>query len=165
MSKKILILGHARHGKDTLAQIIRDSVGLQCESTSMIAAKNFIFDKLKELYNYSSIEECWMDRVNHREEWYNLICNFNKEDRSAFVKSVMKTNDIYVGLRSKDELDQCKRENIFDYIIGVYDSTKPKESIKSFNIDIFKECELIVCTNSSLEKLKKVVKMLIEGII
>ncbi len=49
---------------------------------------------------------------------------------------------------------ECKNEELFNYIIGVYDPRKPHESNDSFNIDIFSECDFIIPNGSTLEDLE-----------
>ena len=39
---RLLILGHCRHGKDTLAEILRDEFGMTFESSSQSAADIFL---------------------------------------------------------------------------------------------------------------------------
>jgi adenosyl cobinamide kinase/adenosyl cobinamide phosphate guanylyltransferase len=72
---RLLVLGNARHGKDTFAEILRDNFGLKFISSSQAAADIFIYDELSEKYDYKTSEECYEDRSNHRAEWYNMICD------------------------------------------------------------------------------------------
>jgi len=72
MLPKLLIIGHARHGKDTLAELLRDTFELKFVSSSQAASDIFIFDELKDKYGYTTPEECFEDRVNHRAEWYDM---------------------------------------------------------------------------------------------
>ena len=111
---KILILGHMRHGKSTLAQIIFEEFGYKYDDSSMAAGKIFIYDQLKEKYSYSSFQECYEDRKQHRSEWYDLICEYNTPDNAKLAKDILKTNDMYVGMRANDELQACLKENLFD---------------------------------------------------
>ncbi len=64
----ILIIGHGRHGKDTLAELIQVYTGFTFKSSSESAAEIFIYDALKEKYGYKSFIECYEDRHNHRAE-------------------------------------------------------------------------------------------------
>lgn len=162
---KILILGHKEHGKTTLARLIGEMSNLTFVDSSMMAAKIFIFNTLKGKYGYRDIEECYIDRRNHREEWYNLICEYNKEDKSALAKEIMKTSDMYVGMRSDSELQQCKKEKIFDIIVGIFDPSKPLEGKNSMTVDIFKESDFIILAKENESELRKSVKTLIKGII
>lgn len=137
MNKKILILGHARHGKDTFAEILRDHFGLKFKSSSVAASEIFLYDTLKDKYGYETPEECFEDRVNHRQEWHELIVDYNKDDRARLAKDILKDADCYVGMRSGLEIEECKKQGLFDIIIWVDASERldpePKES---FNIDI-----------------------------
>jgi hypothetical protein len=98
--------------------------------------------------------------MNHRAEWYNLIYNFNKEDKTKLAKEILKESDMYVGMREYTEILKCIEENLFDKIIAVYDPRKPSEPNDSFNINIFEISDIIICNNGSLEKLRKTVEFL-----
>ncbi len=154
--KKFLIIGHARHGKDTVAEILKQYFGMRYISSSEAAAKIFIYDALKEKYNYRTIEECFNDRVNHREEWYNLIVDYNKNDKSRLASEIVNSSDCYVGMRDLEEIKACRK--IFDLIIWVDASNRlPKEDSKSFNID--PSCaDIIISNNDSYEDLEQRVK-------
>ena len=133
---KLLILGNARHGKDTFAEILRDHMGLSFQSSSQAAADIFIYDELKVKYGYETPEECFEDRVNHRAEWFDLITAYNSEDRSRLAKSILEINDCYVGMRNRKEVEGCIKEGVFDYIIWVDASERlPLEAGDSFDID------------------------------
>ena len=151
---KILIIGSARHGKDTLAEFVQESFGLTFKSSSQAASEIFIYEELKEKYGYKSSLLCFRDRVNHRAEWHDLICNYNKLDKAALAKKILATSDMYVGMRSNDELDHCVEENLFDWIVGVFDPRKPIESADSFDIDIWRKSDIIIPNNSTIKDFK-----------
>lgn len=161
---KILILGHARHAKDTVAEIIRKNYGLNFESSSRAAAEIFIFDALKDKYNYKDIDECFEDRVNHRKEWNNLICDYNTPNKSRLAEEIMSKNDIYVGMRDDEEFNKCQEICLFDTVIGVFDPRKELEPKTSFNIDMWKSSDIVIMNNSTLEVLEQRVKMVFDGI-
>jgi len=160
---KLLIIGHGRHGKDTVAQMISDCTGLTFESSSKSAAKIFIYDKLQNKYNYKNFNECYEDRVNHRAEWHNLICEYNRDNKSKLAKKITSLNDMYVGMRSNEEIEKCIKDNIFDYIIGVFDPKKPLEPKNSFNIDLFEKSDIIFITGD-LDKVRKNVELVFSNI-
>jgi len=133
---KILIIGSARWGKDSLAEIWAKEFELKYKSSSQAASEIFIFDTLKYKYGYLTPEECFDDRINHREEWFNLISEYNINDKSRLAKEILRYNDCYVGMRSNDEIMACKAQNLFDYTIWVDASKRlPKEPSTSFDID------------------------------
>lgn len=156
--KKILIIGHGRHGKDTVAEIISKYTPLTFSSSSEKAAKIFIYNELKHKYGYSSFEECYKDRHSHRAEWHNLISGYNFSDKARLAKDILKEDDIYVGMRADDEFQECVKQDIFDMVIGVFDPDKPLESKASFNIDMFRVCDYIIVTGDLWKVEKNVEK-------
>lgn len=155
MKTKLLFIGNARHGKDSMAEILRDEIGLRFMSSSQAAADIFIYDALKEKYGYKTPEECFEDRVNHRPEWYQMICDYNKDDRTKLAKGILKLTDCYVGMRDRDEIEACVENKIFDLIVWVDASERlPEEDKSSFNID--KSCaDIIIDNNGTFEEFKK----------
>lgn len=144
MGKKILIIGHAQHGKDTLAELCHNLYNLKFKSSSQAAMDIFIYDVLKEKYGYTSKEECFADRVNRRAEWADLITNYNIPDRSKLARGILESSDIYVGMRKSEEIRACRKEGIIDYVIGVYNPRVPLESRESFDIDLWQESDFII---------------------
>ena len=151
---KLLIIGNMRHGKDTFAELLNEEFGYTFESSSQSAANIFLYDELKDKYGYKTPEECFEDRVNHREEWYLAICNYNKDDRARLAKGILERSDCYVGMRDRDEIEECMRQGIFDLIIWVDASDRlPNEDASSFNID--KSCaDIIIENNGTFEEFK-----------
>lgn len=155
MNKKLLILGNMRHGKDSFAEILNEHFGLSFQSSSQAAANIFLYDSLKDKYGYKTPEECFEDRVNHRAEWKNMICHYNKDDRAKLAKEILKNSDCYVGMRDREEINECMRQGLFDIIIWVDASDRlPLESSDSFDID--KTCaHIIIENNGTFEEFKE----------
>jgi hypothetical protein len=114
---KILILGHGRHGKDTLAEMLRDAVGLKFRSSSEAAAEKAVYPSLKDKYGYQTLEECYADRANHREEWRQLITDYNTPDKGKLCREILETSDCYVGMRCP--LEYAATRDLFDVIFWV----------------------------------------------
>lgn len=163
MKNKILIVGHMRHGKDTVAQMISENTGLTFESSSVAAAKIFLYDALKDKYEYSSFGECYDDRINHRKEWHDLICEYNKGDKARLAKDILSINDMYVGMRSNEEVNKCLKDGIFDLVIGVFDPNKPLEPKESFDIDMFAISDFIIITGD-IDKTRRTVELISKSI-
>lgn len=160
----LLIIGHARHGKDTVAEMISNLTGYKFESSSAAAARIFIFDNLKDKYGYKDFNECYEDRMERRKEWYDLICDFNKEDKSKLAKEIMKDSNIYVGMRSNEECEKCLSDKVFDIVIGVFDPRKPLEPSTSFNIDLWSKSDIVIVNKGSLEDLENKVKLIFNNL-
>jgi len=152
---KLLILGHGRHGKDTVAGMLKEEFGLTHLSSSEASATVFVFDALKDKYSYSSVDECFEDRLNHRAEWYDLICEYNAEDQARLAKEIVERADIYVGMRSLTELNACIKADVFDCIIGVWDPRKPLEPEDSMSIDVGNYSQVLIINDMGLDELRE----------
>jgi hypothetical protein len=150
----ILILGHMRHGKTTMANMLFDEYGLTFKDSSEASAEIFIYNELKNKYGYKNFEECFNDRKQHRPEWFKMICDFNTPDKSKLGKEILKRANMYVGMRSNDELQKCVEEGIFDLVIGIYRSIFPLEPNTSFDINIWETCDIIIPNDGNLNDLK-----------
>jgi hypothetical protein len=152
---KLLIVSHGRWGKDTMAEILNEEFGYSFESSSQSAANIFLYDLLKDKYGYDTPEECFEDRVNHRQEWYEAICDYNKHDKARLAKGILERCDMYVGMRNREEIDECIKQGLFDLIVWI-DSSKrvAEEDPSSFNID--KSCaDIIIDNNDDYETFRK----------
>ena len=133
---KLLVIGHGRHGKDTVCEILQKNYNLSFESSSKFCSQLFIYDQLKDKYGYANEEECYADRHNHRAEWYDAICDYNKGDGARLGREIFKAHDIYCGLRNKREYFAMKNTGVFDYAIWVDRSDHlPEESKDSMSLE------------------------------
>ena len=133
---KLLVIGHGRHGKDTVCEILRDHYGYTFESSSKFCSLQFIYNDLKEKYGYANEEECYADRHNHRAEWYNAICDYNVPDAATLGREMFAAYDIYCGLRNKREYYAMKNTGVFDKVIWVDRSDHlPPESNDSMSLE------------------------------
>lgn len=154
---KILILGHARHGKDTVADMLLAKFGMERADSSRRAAEIFLFEKLSPKYGYKCLEEAYQDRVNHRAEWFNEIAEYNTPDKTRLARDILASSDVYVGMRSRTEVDACIAANIFDSIWWVDASKRlPLEDASSFDID-FSVADIILDNNADEDELSETV--------
>ena len=161
---KLLVIGHGRHGKDTVCEILRDQYNYSFESSSRFCSRLFIFDRFKSLYGYDTEEQCYADRHNHRVEWYNAICDYNVPDPSTLGREIFKAHDIYCGLRNKKEYHAMRNAGVFDYAIWVDRSDHlPVESKNSMSLEQWM-ADFTVDNNGSFKDLEFNIKQLIEKI-
>jgi hypothetical protein len=155
MSKlKLLVIGHGRHGKDTVCELLRDKYDYSFESSSQFCSKLFIFNMLKDKYGYYNEEECYADRHNHRAEWYDAICSYNIPDPARLGREIFAAHDIYCGLRNKKEFHAMKNTKVFDYAIWVDRSDYlPLESKDSMSLEQWM-ADYTIDNNGTLSDLK-----------
>ena len=144
---KLLVLGHARHGKDTVAEILRDNHGFSFMSSSYFAAEKVIRPALAEIgIVYDTLDECYADRGNHRAFWYDQISAYNGGGKSRLAEEILQEYDMYVGMRSNDEYQASK--GLFDLTLWVDSSGRgiPPEPETSMTIK-FNPLEMVVVDN------------------
>lgn len=133
---RFLILGWARHGKDTTAEYLRDAHGVDFRSSSLFLAANVVRPALagRGLF-YDSLEACYDDRVNHRALWREIIAEHNAEDAARLAKAILDECDCYVGMRTAREY--LASRDLFDVILWVDASRRglPPEDRSSMDID------------------------------
>lgn len=165
MSKlKLGIIGLGRGGKDTVAEILRDKFGYTFLSSSEASAKIFLFDLLKDEFGYETWQECFEDRHNHRDRWFTEISKYNTPDKSRLARAIMEENDIYVGMRCKDELDACVKGGVFDLVIWVDASDRVSYREPESSCTVTKEqADLIIDNNGTELELDFIVSVLHKG--
>lgn len=133
---KLLILGHARHGKDTAAEYLRDAHGLTFRSSSLFLAETVVRPALAARgLTYPDLEACYADRVNHRALWRQLIEDYNRDDPARLAKAILAVSDCYVGMRTAREYEASRL--LFDAVLWIDASGRglPPEGRDSMTID------------------------------
>lgn len=161
-SVKFLVIGHGRHGKDTVGELIAKHLQVSYVSSSEFCSELFIFDTLKDAYGYQNAYECFTDRHNHRAEWYNLINEYNKDNGAKLAIEIFKQHNIYTGLRNKREWAAAKNSGCYDYCIWVDRSdVLPIEDEQSMTLEPWM-ADYVIDNNRSLENLQVNVLQLLE---
>jgi dephospho-CoA kinase len=150
---KIMIMGHKGHGKDTVCELLKE-YGYSFASSSEFMCENVVYPALKEKYNYESPEQCHYDRGAHRQEWYQLIANFNTPDKTALAQAIYADYDIYCGIRHIEEFSAFKAAKLFDYAIWVDASDRlPAEDETSCTVTA-EMADFVIDNNGDLSALK-----------
>ena len=161
---KLLILGYARHGKDTVAEILRDKHGFKFTSSSEFVAREIIWDQWGRI-RYPDFDAMFADRVNHRRQWMEMIRLYNTPDKAKTARTMLERGfDMYVGMRRFDELNAAC--HLFDYVVWVDRSQHlPPET---GSMDITRENahpDFVIDNNGTLEELEEVVDLLASKIL
>jgi hypothetical protein len=115
---RVLILGHGRHGKDTVAEYLCDRTGLTFRSSSLFLAEKIVMPELaKRGICYPTVGECYDDRGNHRDAWFEIIAKSNEADLTKLARGILREANCYVGMRSLREFDATR--GLFDHILWV----------------------------------------------
>ena len=156
----LMICGYARHGKDTVAELLADYANMTFESSSHFVAERLILPALADKYGYKDAEECYQDRMNHRSEWFDLICEYNKDDPARLSREIFKVHDMYVGIRNAKEFIAAREQGVCDLSIWVDASQRHPPEGQDSNTIKSSMCDLVIENNHPLDVLKAKVKRL-----
>lgn len=161
MKPKLLIIGHGRHGKDTVADVLSDLYGFRSVSSSMVAAEQVVRPWLQEKHglSYLSLQACYEDRINHRQAWYEAICDYNRDDLARLCSEVLDVSDIYCGMRCDREFYASR--HMFDYVIGVTAFNRVKALDPTFRVPLA-EADFILTNDGTEGELRSAVIELAE---
>lgn len=161
VKQTFIVTGHANHGKDTVSAILASLINATFISSSEAVAEQIIFPQLKPLYGYLTVEECFVDRVNHRKEWYDLIHQFNTPDLTRLTRLIFGISQIYCGIRNITELRAIIESDMPKPCIIWVDALErlPKESADSITISAA-DADYIVDNNKHIPEENKRVAFL-----
>lgn len=147
-----MVLGYEGHGKDTVCELLSELYNLRFQSTSMFIAEHVMMPAFGE--KYKTAKECFEDRVHHRAFWYEEIAKYNCLDKTRLIKEIFKTNDIYCGLRNRQELMEARHQKLYDVCIWVDACARglPIESNDSCTVPMF-DADIIIDNSGSKEDL------------
>ena len=155
-SPRILVLGHARNGKDTVAEILRDRYGMRFTSSSLFCAERYVLPYMRARgHIYDTAEECFADRANHRKEWYDCISAVADKDPTTLTREIFGANDVYCGMRASRDFHAAKAAGLFDLCLWVDASGLgiPPEPRDSCTVEPWM-ADLVVDNSGTLEELK-----------
>lgn len=154
---RLIVTGYARHGKDTVCEMLRDMYGLKFCSSSLFVAERAVRPWLSARgVFYPSLEIMYADRVNHRSDWYNAISEYCRNDQTRLGREVFDAgNDIYCGLRNVLELKALERAGLFECSVWVDASRRvPPEPGTSISITR-DDCHYNLDNNGALADLRE----------
>lgn len=150
---KIFVIGHGRHGKDTVGEIIQEICGLTFESSSMFCAEHVVTPWLEKLgITYASLDECYEDRINHRVAWYEAIRAYNEGNEARLASAIFDKYDMYVGIRSRIEFLAAR--SLSDLSIWIDASERVPQVDPTCKI-LATDCDIIVDNNGTEDELRE----------
>ena len=148
---KLLICGHAQHGKDSVADLLCDFNAYTASSSSFFVIKKLEQKMCKDL-GLASAAEVYERRSLHRQYLYETIRDYNSPDKARLSKEILNEHQIYVGMRDLEEFNASK--HLYDLKIWV-DSSKRGVKLEpgtSFNIPK-DEFDVIIENNGTYDQL------------
>ena len=154
---KLLVIGHGRHGKDTAAALLARGLGLSFVSSSEFAAEHAVFPLVADLY--PDWRAAYADRAAHRALWHHAIATYNLRPGPMLAEQILAEHDVYVGMRSRDELDRSR--HLFDLVIWVDRSKVLPAEPEASNQLTAADADLVLDNNGDLAALEAWVDLLV----
>lgn len=157
---KFVVTGHAGHGKDTVCDLLHIIYDILFGSSSRIALEKAVWSELCWKYHYLNPEECFKDRDNHRQEWYEAVQRYNTPDKARLCKEIFARYDIYCGLRNIEEYKAYQKYNPDVRLIWVDASKRlPAEPDTSCTIEMAHANYVINNNGNKVQLVRNVVNM------
>ena len=156
---KILVIGWARHGKDTVAEILQQDFGMKFISSSLFAAEKVMMPFFEKIgVPYGSVGDCYDDRGTSNEMravWFEQIQKYNSPDKSRLASEILEESNLYVGMRCEKEFEAS--QHLFDYILWIDASGRdvPKEPESSMTIEFDPDIMWEIKNDGSLGELRQ----------
>lgn len=148
---KVLVIGKTNSGKDTFSEFLADNHHAVYVNTMYEAVRRIIHEQLGDKLGYGTVKETYKNRNKHKKDYIDVLRWYNQDNPTRFVEEILKISDIYSGLYDSDTLKACKEKDLFDIIIGIYSEEDVDDGC--LDIDIFKECDLIINNTQSIDHL------------
>lgn len=112
---RLLLIGHGGHGKDTAAALLAGELGLSWASSSEFAAQRAIWPLVAGRGLWPDWRAAYADRRAHRAFWFHAIRAYNLAPGPSLAEQLLAEHEIYVGMRSREELTQTR--HLFECVI------------------------------------------------
>lgn len=178
---KIAVIGHARHGKDTVCELLRDLYGFTFTSSSFFCAEEVVFPAYRSWCmgdvsdttkivtrhlgrsdpSWITAEACFEERSRYRALWFDLIAAYNSPDPATLARDITNKYDVYAGIRSTREFHAAVNEGIFDLVLWV-DRSKhlPDEPSSSMELKPWM-ADYVLDNNGNIDDLRREVARLV----
>lgn len=148
---KFAICGHGRSGKDTVSKWLKEHTRLRYQESTSEAAAKLCYQCLRDKYGYSTVKEAFEDRHNHRQEWAEIIWEYNEPDGIRLYRDMLEVSDVLNGVRRASEFDALRREGMLDLTIWI-DRDVPNDPSLEYDSNA---CDLIIPNYGTLDDLDR----------
>jgi len=129
---KLFVLGDKGHGKNEVARILSEHLGLKEVDVTSLLVKEFILDDISEVTGYKTVKEVMDNKDLIRPLMKESVDEYNRNDLTRSTRLVFNHCDMYIGCRERLQVLASKEHRLCDMIIFV-DAHKrlppePKES-------------------------------------
>ena len=148
---RIAIVGPGRSGKTTASEWLADHTPLRYVESTSAAAATVVCGHPSLRDRYGSLEECYADRRNHREQWRDIILDYNQPDGLRLYREMIQRNDILDGIRDPRELQACRAAGLVDVVVWI-ERNAPADRSLGFGPEV---ADFVVDNTGDFERLHR----------
>lgn len=120
---KVGVIGHGRHGKDSVAEFLAKNSPLNYYAGTSVYAADRVYPWLCERYEwarkYPNATACWLHRHENREEWAAAIADINRDDPVQLYRDCLAHQELLTGIRWRREFEAINAAKLVDTWIWV----------------------------------------------
>ena len=148
--KRVLFLGHGRHGKDTACETLAKATGWKNAGTTSIYLTPYVVKEYERLGMHHLIRDAYAHRHANRELWRRVGDEIRRDDPALLVRDALKVGPITGGCRGAPEVEAVRRESLVDLIVWVDASKRhPLDPTVEFDCSV---ADLIIDNNGTEEE-------------
>lgn len=116
---RLALVGPGQSGKTTAAEWLAEHTPLRYAGSTSSAAAKVVCGHPSMRDRYGSLEECYADRRNRRQEWRDIILEYNQPDGLRLYRDMIRESDILDGIRDPRELQACREAGLADAVVWI----------------------------------------------
>lgn len=144
MSKKILLVGYGRAGKDEGLNYLAALTGLRNAGCTSVYLAKYVARELGV-----SESEAYKTRHQHRDLWYEIGNQLRENDPGILLREALEHGPLTGGVRDLEEIVEARRCNLVDLIVWVENVRVHVDNTVKFDSE---HCDVIVQNNGTLEE-------------
>jgi len=143
-TKRILVVGHGRAGKDTACEYLASITTLRFAGTTSLYLARYVAARLGV-----PEQEAYRTRHQNRNLWHRVGNEVRRQDPGLLVRESLAHADIIGGVRDLEEIKACREEDLVDLIVWIANDRAPKDSTVTFGE---RDCDVTVPNHWTLEE-------------
>jgi hypothetical protein len=161
-------VGHARHGKDTVCEMLAE-FGYTWQSSSWLCGQIAVYPKHLEIATdetrVGTYQEFFDLRHMNRAFWFDQIKAYNTPDETRLAREILSQSDIYCGMRRAEELSACKDAKVCDMVVWVDASKRVEPEPKTSMTIKAHQAHYVIDNNGDLTNLRSKVTKFYNGVL
>jgi len=153
MTRKILLVGYGRAGKDEGLSYLAALTRLRNAGCTSVYLAKYVARELG-----ISESEAYKTRHQRRDEWYRIGNQLRENDPGILLREALANGPLTGGVRDLEEIIEARRCNLVDLIVWVENVRAPTDTTVKFGPE---HCDVIIQNNGTLDEYQDKLRRLV----